>query len=402
MITGGMNKRRRCFCSLSILLLLVISPAAGAQSIFGSYGIGELRYFIHTRSAGMGGAGLAVPDAIAQNHLNPALMAAAGYTSFSGGLQYEGINLSRSSRTYTSQHMQAYNFGFTIKATKTFAFGGGLVPYSDTDFSIIAKTPGYTKKLEGSGGTSMASFGAAYRFNKNISLGINYLLLFGASDETWSIDFTDNYYDDSVSKFDRSRWGSGVSVGMHAAVLPGLHVGGTFFSKITLNTTNRVSYYSGKNSTSAGGAIRLPYSYGAGAAYTVKQRFTVAGDIFFWQFNNLEDAAFQSRQYRNSTRYSIGAELAPEQRASLSLFQKLSYRIGFYYWDLYSRDIDNSPLSEAFVTAGCMLPFLGNTARIDIALEGGMRSSQSQALGSEKIFRLHVSLTGGEIWFIRL
>jgi len=74
-----------------ILLINVFSVYAAAQSIFSSYGIGELRYFIHTRSIGMGGVGLAIVDPITQNHVNPALMADLSNTSVSGGIRFERL-----------------------------------------------------------------------------------------------------------------------------------------------------------------------------------------------------------------------------------------------------------------------------------------------------------------------
>ncbi|MCP4725301.1 MAG: hypothetical protein GY863_09710, partial [bacterium] len=115
--------------------------------------------------------------------------------------------------------------------------------------------------------------------------------------------------------------------------------------------------------------------------------------------------------YRNSTRYSAGFEFKTEKRPGLPILKRLNYSIGGYYWDLYNVDTDGSALTEKFVTAGCSWQFnnlIGPVesvpffpTRIDFAVEGGIRSSETESLGSEKIFRFYISLGKGETWFLR-
>jgi len=349
----------------------------------------------------MGGAGLAVMDPLSQNYMNPALMVDIVATAISGGVKYESIRFEQPSRYHNLQQTSFNNFSFTVKATQNFAFGTGLSPYSDTDYEFIYHGPSYTRVITATGGTSKGFLGAAYRINNKLALGVNYMLLFGTDSESWLIEFDDDLYSNSDSEITRNKWGSGVSIGMTAHVIPRLYLGGVIQSEIDLNINNRIRYYESKGTVESSENSKIPFSFGIGTAFSVGERVVLVGDLFRWQFNDLSYTGTKNADFRNSTRFSAGIELLPSLRVSDRLLKRIIYRLGFYYWDLYSHDPDLSPLSEKFVTAGFSVPFLRNQARLDIALEGGMRSSKTNYIGSEKIFRIHVDLVGGEVWFRR-
>jgi len=295
-----------------------------------------------------------------------------------------------------------------------FAFGGGINPFTDVDYDLDITGAEYTRKLRSTGGISVGNLGAAYRINSKIALGVNYKILFGKDDEVWIVDYDYGGYEDSKDELIKSQWGSGVSIGTLIDVTKRLKIGGVFVSKFNMNTTNKVNnyvrhakverqneYYIYKTTTLSEEDFTIPCSYGLGVSLDINSRFSAAGDIYRWQMRNFKHSRAGIAVFNNSTRYSIGFEYDPEKGRTDIWYRKVDYRIGFYYWDLYSRDIDGSPLTEQFVTTGISLPFFGNFARIDIALEGGIRSSETKMFGSEKIIRLHFSFTGSERWFVR-
>ena len=127
-----------------LLILLIVSALftdkVTGQSIYGSNGIGELRYFGSARTVGMGGAGLAVTDRLAQSQLNPALWSTLERVSIGGGLIFEGIRFEQSSGTNNSQNGALNNLTFSAKVNPKFTLGGGIRSFADKDFSIETKT----------------------------------------------------------------------------------------------------------------------------------------------------------------------------------------------------------------------------------------------------------------------
>ncbi|MFC1477697.1 OmpP1/FadL family transporter [candidate division KSB1 bacterium] len=394
-----MFKRILYIAAAAVILCGAFQEAGQAQSIFGSFGMGELRYTIHTRATGMGGAGLALKDPIQQNHVNPALMSDIANTSFGGGFWFEGINIKRGGSSQFLQNSVLSNFSFTIKVNEKFAFGGGLNPYFDTDYKLRTTTARYTNSVEAFGGTTSGYFGAAFRLNKYAAIGVNYVMLFGKDEETWKIDFVDPKFASSSNNYIRSKFGSGFSVGTLLSILPKLDVGGVFMSGVPITTTDRISYYSGRSATEDGYKIELPYSYGIGTVYMPFPELSFAADMYHWRLSELSAPQFPQNEYGNSSRFAVGMEFDPEEDMTSGFSERIIYRLGFNYWGLYSRDIDGSPVNEKFLSLGIGIPVMGGQARFDCAIEGGVRSSKSKLIGSETIIRFHIQFGGGERWF---
>ncbi len=382
-------------------VLMVTSAAAEAQSIFSSFGLGELRYNVNARSAGMGGTGIAIIDPLSQNHINPATWVYIQKTSISAGMRFEGINYNNKYRNINSRDAAVNSYSLTIKTSPNFAIGGGLHPFFDNDYSVVIPSDTYVQFLTANGGTTIGYLGAAYRVSDNLTLGVNYNVVFGKQNEQWRIVFDQTDYLETQTEFTRSIWGSGITVGATGNFGKRLNLGGVFTTEMNLKTTNRVVYNINKSTKVEGDDISVPMSYGLGASFIITPQVLINSDIYRWELSDLSYNWSNNQEFRNSTRFSVGLELIPQSTLSSSFFKKVIYRCGFYNWDLYSRDIDNSPLSEKFITAGFSIPFSENQARIDIALEGGLRSSSTKSLGSEKIWRLKVDFIGGELWFIR-
>lgn len=394
------------FSFLCLIIILSSLYPVYSQSVYSSYGIGEIRYSVNTRSAGMGGAGLSLWDEFSINQINPAMNTYITATAYCVGLRYEGIRLNQQSVSSTSQQTSINNFGFNIRASYRFAFGGGIRPYTDLDYNIISNESGVLRKIESSGGISLGYLYGSIRVSRKFAVGFNFLLNFGESREKWSVEFIDPNYLNSESELSRGFWGSGLSLGFHFQPLPKLGFGGVYQPEITLETTDKINYFQGNSISIDGKGTKVPQSFGFGSTFDVTEKIILTGDVYKWQSGGSEDFLSNTLSDKNSIRYSIGAEYSPLLRLGMLFRQKLIYRLGFYYWDLYSSDLDNSQMSEYFVTAGLGIPFSADPlrmglARLDLSFEGGVRSSKSNLLGSEKVFRFKLNLAGLETWFRR-
>lgn len=398
-----MTNRNLCkTCCLAAAIFILLNSSVFGQSIYGSFGIGELRHLISVRAVGMGGAGLAVRDPIAQNQLNPAAWVAVDNISYGCGMRLEGLRFNQTSRSNTSNQAALNTLSITIKPASKLTIGGGFRPHTDSDFEILSKTPDYTRLIEGSGGISTGYFGGAYNVNDKVALGINYLYYFGADFELWSVNFKDNKFADTESNLLSHKQGHGISFGVSIIATQRLHLGGVFFSETKLKTEKKIYTAVESKSDIKCPDIKLPYSFGIGFSSAVTPRITFAGDMFRWQYKNLKFNEASEKNYNNSTRYSAGMEFSPSEMDEAGLFRKLNLRFGGYFWNLYSPDMDGSSITEKFLTAGMSILFNEKRTRIDIGFEGGMRASKEKVIGSEKIARMYIALVGVEKWFVRM
>ena len=400
-------KKLNKFGLLSVLLFVSIlchNDVIG-QSVFGSSGIGELRYFGSARTVGFGGAGLAVIDQLAQSQLNPALWTSLERVSVGGGMLFEGIRFTQSSGTNNSKNGVINNLTFSAKLNSKIAIGGGLRSFADKDFNIEIKTDEFERSILGTGGLSTGYMGIAYNFWNKLSLGVSANYMSGVDDEFRTLDFTNDDFVDIDSDILRQKSGIGFLFGGVLSVNPRLRIGGVLFSESKLDITKRTIVFEDnpndpKTEVVKAQDITIPVSFGVGFATDISSTLMFAGDVYHWRFSDL-DVGEIDQNFQNSTRYSLGLEFGTINQSSGSFLGKTIYRIGGYYWDLYSLDIDGTSISEKFLTAGLGFLFNQNTARIDIGLEGGLRSSSSEAVGKETIVRAYITFVGSQIWFVR-
>jgi hypothetical protein len=87
-----------------------------------------------------------------------------------------------------------------------------------------------------------------------------------------------------------------------------------------------------------------------------------------------------------------------------SLFERRILRAGFYYektqFVLPTKSGQNEQVDELFLTAGIELP-LSLSSTVNFSAQYGQRGLSSDFLLRERIFRLYVSITMGEGWFVR-
>ncbi len=81
--------------------------------------------------------------------------------------------------------------------------------------------------------------------------------------------------------------------------------------------------------------------------------------------------------------------------------KRIAYRLGFSYQPYFSLDPDGKTITEKWITMGIGFPISRSASQIDIAFAFGKRGSIKTNGLSENLFRLSLSITGGEKWFIR-
>ena len=189
------NKNVKKMLLLAAIGVGLSGPAAWAQGLgnspYSRIGLGDYNANLGgVRNMGMGGVGLAAPNATNVNELNPALLYYTARTTFEAGYsgQYKTVkNATASSRTGSG------TLGYLALAVPLGTRWGaavGLKPLSAVSYesNVVQAVDGdptaqVLKQSQGTGGVSEAYFAQGFHLNKSFSVGATVSYVFGAVDE---------------------------------------------------------------------------------------------------------------------------------------------------------------------------------------------------------------------------
>jgi hypothetical protein len=407
---------------LFILLLVAGTTQMRADDNGGSgysrYGLGDLRYNSTARAMGMGGTSIALLSSTTIDPFNPASWTNINHTRFSVNAMYEGFSTSDG---HSSSYLSSMNFTGAMLAIPLISkwgviFSTGIAPFSRINYNVTlpASQSGfdYTLQYIGRGGVSLAHVGFSAMPTSDIHLGVKLNYYFGTPEYTLKQTFVSQYTNAEMTRSTRVN-GIGFTYG---AIYSGL---GKMFNLPESNTLNigfiatttsyltasDERYYSYTTSFTTRDTlvgpetkIRIPYALGGGIAYS-SDRFVVAGDYYYQKWSNFTLDGAASPDLRDSYRISIGGEITPKRELSSPFFQHLSYRLGFFYNASYYI-VHGQPINEVGPTAGIGIPIFGDT-RLNIGAEYGFRGTTDYQLQKDKILRISMTLSVGELWFMK-
>lgn len=351
--------RRRAAIMILIFALSALAPAARAYDGF----VAPLQELPLTapllpgaRSAGMGGASLAVAEDATALTGNPAALARLRRIELSGGLTKRSDDLSGSAfgsdfeTSLSATDFSALRFAYpfpTFRGSLVFGLSAGVVHSFDDDFlsvyddEITWWEPSASESLSGlwhqkedsivEGGITAWTLGVAMDASPNVALG--------AAVSYWNGDFTrrftwraeddyalsadyDSYQLDVTSTSDVSGFRAKLGALYYAAESVAIGLVVETPMTLTFDGSERVSetydavkveydptYFSDK--------LKLPFSFGAGVAYTPTDLIMLAGDIYYtdWSemtyegFLYLESEEERVSAYDATTDIRLGAEL---------------------------------------------------------------------------------------------
>jgi long-subunit fatty acid transport protein len=425
------------------LVLGGVLMTAGAQaqglgnSPYSRIGLGE--YNANTggvRQMGMGGVGLAAPNSVNVNELNPALLYYTSRTTFEAGYngQYKTVkNANASSRSGSAT--LGY-FAMSVPLSTRWGAAVGLKPLSSVDYESNTQQPIANKpedlelvQLRGTGGVSEAYLAQGVRLAKGFTVGFTASYVFGTVDETTGTTLQiANSTDDAVKSVDRqhTRYSDfAFRAGAHYRHKVGkslsMNLGGVYsfahqLNGIQTNTRERER----SNGTLIGTSTVL--SDGRGNAYVpaLAQVGISLDNDKNWSLN-LDVAQQQWSQFRNFTsngpalentlRVGLGGEISPDPGSVEHYFQRVTYRAGISFAQmpyqpggntLYDRSVSwgfafplptATPLEATTFSLAFIYGMRGNTS----LLETGTGSSNVQ----ENYIRGQLGVTLNNRWFIK-
>lgn len=397
---------RRFTTALPALLLFTHQLLAGG-SVFSSFGVGTIRFNPNVRSIGMGGTAIAVPSFININRLNPAGLIGINTTVFEGSLFYEGVTIKTEETADYSSTGNVFDAQLAIPFGNRLTVAIGLAPFSDVQYSFTTtgKKQGgfnYDESRKGKGGLSETHISVGFKPSKKLSLGLASRFMFGNIDHRITGVFDTSGFSD-FSILQKNKF-SGFQL------VPGfiynegkISVGA--FTEIPLSMSLETEQITAYDTLSDAGKqdVDFPVRIGIGGSYKMKEKYLFNADLIYSNWSSFKVAGKKPGNLRDSFRFGLGAEILGANVADLGIpyYKKVAYRAGLYYEALYAESVTGKPVNEYALTAGMGFPFNRGWNNCDLSFEVGKRGSIDQNLASETIYRLTISISAAQRWFVR-
>jgi long-subunit fatty acid transport protein len=339
---------------------LAVAAASGAQaqglgnSPYSRIGLGE--YTGNTggvRQMGMGGVGLAAPNSVNVNELNPAMLYYTGRTTFEAGYngQYKTVkNASASSRS--GDGTLGY-FAMSVPLSTRWGAAVGLKPLSSVDYesNIVQDIQGTTgsqvlKQFKGTGGISEAYLGQGVRVAKGLTLGFTASYIFGTVDETTGTTvIVANSSDALIKSVDRQhtrysdfafRAGAHYRHKINKSI--NMNIGGVYsiahqLKGLQTNTQERENTDGTLIGTATpvsdgrGNAL-VPALAQAGISFDNDKNWSLNLDVAQQQWSKFRNFNSTGPALNNTFRIGLGGEISPDPGSVEHYFQRVTYRAG--------------------------------------------------------------------------
>ncbi len=425
-----------------LLTGLATMVAGGAQaqglgnSPYSRIGLGE--YNANTggvRQMSMGGTGLAAPNAVNVNELNPALLYYTSRTTFEAGYtgQYKTVkNATASSRSGSGT--LGY-FALSVPLASRWAAAVGLKPLSAVDYesNILQAVAGEAgsqslKQYKGTGGVSEAYFGQGVRIGKGITVGLTASYLFGTMDETTgtTVQIVNNT-DPLVKAVDRQHtrysdfaFRAGAHYRQKVGKALSLNAGGVYSFGHNLrgqqtNTQERedaatasligtvITVSDGRGSTYVPGLAQL------GVSLDNDKNWSLNLDVAQQQWSKFSSFNAKGPALSNTMRVGLGGEISPDPGSVEHYFQRVTYRAGVSVAQLpyqpggkmlYDRSVSwgfafPMPTASALESTTLSLGFTyGQRGNTDVLSSGASNVQESYIRGQ-------LGVTLNNRWFIK-
>ena len=409
---------------LFIFVFAVIAESiAQSGSVYSRFGLGDLQSSFNARRVGFGGLGLAIADKNYLNPLNPAGLSSIQLTRFEVSLLYSGskINDSNNSAFHSKTSFNGMMIGFPLKEDLGLSVALGIVPYSKVQYEVVKSSTdplvnNYNLKITGEGGISKFFIGSSYKLPFDFSLGATYDYYFGRIETSLIADFPDSASIADASFFkDMNYHGIGFSAGLISNDLAKLfsiselsefRIGLTFAPSVTLSAdsvNNSLTHFG--NIVTGTGSIKanLPYRIGIGTTFKVSNDYTFTLDYLYQPMSEFNSNGIKESNFQNYYKAALGFEYRKENIRSSDYWDFPIYRAGISY-EQTPLKINGSSINQFSIYAGMSLPLTSDITlffnSIDFAFQYSRRGTTDKNLLLENIFKLNVSFSIGEFWFV--
>lgn len=369
--------------------------------------LGQFNYYNQATLLGRGGTGLSILDPNSINTLNPASMVVIPVTKFEAEFMHESTDIESQDVDGLSHYTNFNGVRFVVPIiVDKLVVGLGMRPltYNFLNASETAELSTgnkYTREVENKGGLNQISFSIASGFKQRYYAGVNANFNFGKTEEIWRVIFVSDLFKNTDDRIVTKMWGGSVNVSFIAEIFDNLTFGAMYASEMPINVNNKIEYTIGETTETISSKISIPSMLGAGTSYTLKKRMRFSVDYLYHPISKLTIDGGEIANLDDNHIISLGCEVLPLSGYLDSFYKKMNYRIGFSYATLGYYDDEGNNVSEYMMTVGFGLPYYGGFGRLDCGLAYGKRGNLQNNTFEETIYKVTLSVSGGEKWFVR-
>lgn len=402
-----------------IAVLCSVEVYGSGGSLYTRYALGDIINSSSTRILSMGGLGVALQNNDYLSEINPANWYRINSTRIEANFMLNGtyIQDQRSSSSFAKAVFNGFKIGIPLEREYGAALVMGLTPETFVQYEVVEKTENsstgnYTTTYEGTGGLSRLFLGSSFKLPYDFIIGASFDYYFGNIEYKSALDFISSSEYESATITDKKEFhGLGYSVGIltpdiasifGSSKIKDMHIGASI--KYVSNINTDTSYYT---SSILGSKLierlptftHVPFKFGIGASFIYNENYLFILDYMYqpwskYRFDNLVD-----NNIRDYHKISVGVEHRNDVSRFSTFTDQIILRGGLSY-EQTQYTFNGTGIDTYSLSTGISFPLTYENT-IDFGFMVGLRGKKENNLTREIIYNLSVSVSFGELWFIR-
>lgn len=409
---------KRLILIVTILFTVITNAQEGTSSPYSFYGIGLTTFQGTVENRSMGGISI-FSDSIHVNLQNPAGYGKLDYTTFTVGGTHSMIDTKNGAGTDHSTVTSLDYLAIGIPAGKL-GFGIGLVPYTSVGYDLFTqnneqRTAGL---YSGEGGLNRVFFSAGYQISNNFSLGVDANYNFG-NIENKSIHQREDIQFASREINESTLAGFNFKLGLNYDQMLSenleLRASAIYSPESSLTSENErelatITFLSDgqevprdvRSISLEDTEMTMPAEYTLGSGIGQPRKWFLGVEYSTAEANNFNNRSFSSDRatYTNASSYRVGGFYIPDYNSLTSYLDRIVFRGGFRIQET-GLNLGGEAINEFGISFGVGLPAGRNFSNANLGFEYGQRGTTDSGLIQEDFFKLSISLSLNDKWFIK-
>lgn len=420
---------------------LLLAGSAAAQSVgnspYSRIGLGDYNANLGgIRQQSMGGVGLAAPNAVNVNELNPALLYYTARTTYEAVLTGQARTVKNATASSKNGSATLGYLALSVPLSKRWGGSIGLKPLTGVSFETNPTqtvsgdpTAQVFVQRKGEGGLSEVYFGQGFHVLRDLNLGATASYVFGTIDQTTgtiivpvgsTVLQSAQVLNRDMTRYSDFAFRAGVHYRHHFSDKLNLNLGGVYSFQNNLkgtrtlrqerrdvsgNLLDSLTVSKARITTSLPGLLQL------GVTLDNDKNWTASLDVARQQWSKVQSFDPTIGALNNTLRVGLGGELTPDPGSVEHYFRRVTYRAGLSVAQLpfrpegqtlYDRSVSwgfafplptATPLEATTFSLGFTYGVRGNTSLL--------RDNSTESNVQENYMRIQFGATLNNRWFIK-